>query len=277
MRRTVLPSRVREPPRSLIALARTTPGKRRPPARGKPAARNGKRPSWKRRLGRWLLWLALAWFGLTFAVVLLFRWVDPPLSSFMMQRVVEATWKREPGFNLRHRWLPLTQIAPSLRLAVVASEDQKFPDHHGFDLATLRKVAAEHLAGEGRRGGSTISQQTAKNLFLWPGRSWLRKGLEAYFTVLIEATWPKRRILEVYLNVAQFGRDIYGAEGAAQAHFGKPAAQLTADEAARLAAVLPAPNRYSPQPPSPHVARRSLWIQQQMRFLGPHHLDDIMP
>ena len=278
----------RETARRLTALARSraTPAKARPPARGKTAARKGtpvarkatSRPrSWKRRLARALLWTALAWFGLTFAVVLLLRFVDPPLSSFMMQRVVEATWKREPAFRLQYRWVPLQQISPALRLAVVASEDQKFPDHHGFDLETLRKVAAEHLAGEGRRGGRTISQQVAKNVYLWPARSWLRKGLEAGFTVLIEVTWPKRRILEVYLNVAQFGRDIYGAEGAAMAHFGKPAAQLDSNEAARLAAVLPAPNRYSPQPPSPHVVQRSAWIQRQMLLLGPGHLDDIMP
>lgn len=258
-------------------MARRPPARKkgRPATRTAPAKRPGKPGGWKRRLGRALMWVALAWFGVTLAVVVLFRFVDPPLSSFMMQRVVEATWKREPTFHLRHRWVPLDQIAPALRLAVVASEDQKFPDHHGFDLETLRKVAAEHLAGEGRRGGSTISQQTAKNLFLWPGRSWLRKGLEAYFTVLIEATWPKRRILEVYLNTAQFGRDIFGAEGAAQAHFGKAASALDADESARLAAVLPAPNRYSPQPPSPHVVKRAVWIQQQMRALGPGHLDSI--
>ncbi len=223
------------------------------------------------------MWTALGWFGLTLALVLLFRFVNPPLSSFMLQRVVEATWKQDPAFRLQHRWVPLERIAPALRLAVVASEDQKFPRHHGFDFDALRQAAAEHLAGEGRRGGSTISQQTAKNLFLWPGRSWIRKGLEAYFTVLIEATWPKRRILEVYLNIAQFGRDIYGAEGAALAHFGKPALWLTEDEASRLAAVLPAPNRHSPEPPSAHVQQRSAWIRQQMRVLGPAYLDSLAP
>lgn len=258
-------------------MARPSSPKARRTSRGRFRGSTRKPASWKRRLARWLLWLAVGWFGITLALVLLFRFVNPPLSSFMFQRVVEATWKGDPSFRLRHRWVPLAQIAPAVPLAVVASEDQKFPDHHGFDFATLRKVAAEHLAGEGRRGGSTISQQTAKNLFLWPGRSWVRKGLEAYFTVLIETTWPKRRILEVYLNIAQFGRDIYGIEGAAQVHFGKSAAQLDAGEAARLAAVLPAPNRHSPQPPSPHVVQRSAWIQRQMQLLGPDHLEGVVP
>ena len=234
--------------------------------------RKTRRP-WYRRLLRGLAIVLAAWLVSTAGLVWLLRFVDPPFSSFMAQRVVEARLKREPGFGLHHEWQPLARISANLRLAVVASEDQKFPDHHGFDLAVLREVAREHLAGEGGRGGSTISQQTAKNLFLWPGRSWVRKGFETYFTVLIEALWPKRRILEVYLNVAQFGRDIYGAEGAAQVYFGKAAAQLDEDEAARLAAVLPAPNRYRVQPPSEHVVTRAGWIRQQMRALGgPAHL-----
>lgn len=227
-----------------------------------------RRKGFFRRLGRWLAWSLAAWVVLTVGIVLLFRFVDPPVSSFMAQRIVEATIKREPDFELAQRWVPLSAISPSLRIAVVASEDQKFIEHHGFDLQTLRKVAAEHLAGEGGRGGSTISQQTAKNLFLWPHRSWVRKGFETWFTVLIEAMWPKRRILEVYLNVAQFGRDVYGAEGAAQTFFGKPASALTENESARLAAVLPAPNRHRAQPPSPHVVERAAWVQGQIRSLG---------
>ena len=223
---------------------------------------------WHRRLLRGLALLLAAWLVSTIALVLLLRFVDPPFSSFMAQRVVEARLKREPDFALHQQWRSLEQISANLRLAVIASEDQKFLDHYGFDMAVLREVAREHLAGEGGRGGSTISQQTAKNLFLWPGRSWVRKGFEAYFTVLIEVLWSKQRILEVYLNVAQFGRDIYGAEGAAQAYFGKSAAALNEDEAARLAAVLPAPNRYRVQPPSEHVVSRASWIRRQMRSLG---------
>lgn len=232
------------------------------------SAKRKRRRSWLRRIINGLLLAVLAWLVTTVGLVLLLRVVDPPVSSFMLQRIVEAKVEREPNFRLNRQWRPLAQIAPSLRIAVVASEDQKFPRHRGFDVEALREVAAEHLAGNGSRGASTISQQTAKNLFLWPTRSWLRKGMEAYFTVLIEALWPKRRILEVYLNVAQFGRDVYGAEAAAQTYFGKPASALTEDEAARLAAVLPSPNRYRVEPPSLHVAERAAWIQRQMRALG---------
>lgn len=226
------------------------------------------RKGFLRRLLRLMAGLLIGWIVLTVALVLLFRFVNPPVSSFMAQRIVEATLEREPDFTLQQHWVPLSAIAPSLRIAVVASEDQKFVEHHGFDIDALREVAAEHLAGEGGRGASTISQQTAKNLFLWPQRSWVRKGFEAYFTVLIETLWPKRRILEVYLNIAQFGRDIYGAEGAARAYFGKPASALTENEAARLAATLPAPNRYRVQPPSAHVVERAAWIQRQISALG---------
>lgn len=245
------------------------------PSRRRGRRQGGRRRSWPRRLLRLLAWLLLGWLVLTASLVVLLRFVDPPLSSFMLQRVAEARWRGEPGFALAHRNVPLERISPALRLAVVASEDQKFPEHRGFDLAALRVVAAEHLAGQGRRGASTISQQTAKNLFLWPGRSWLRKGLEAWFTVLIEATWPKKRILEVYLNVAQFGPDLFGAEAAAQAFFGKPASALTPGEAARMAAVLPAPNRRRVEPPSRVVVERAAWIEAQMRALGPDHLGGV--
>lgn len=226
------------------------------------------RRPWWRRLLHGLLVLIVAWLLSTTALVGLLRFVDPPMSAFMAQRMVEARLRGETGFQLHQQWQPLASISPRLQLAVIASEDQKFLSHNGFDLEALRQVAREHLAGEGRRGGSTISQQTAKNLFLWPRSSWLRKGFETWFTGLLELLWPKHRILEMYLNFAQFGRDIYGAEGAARAWFGKPASALTAEEAARLAAVLPAPNRYRVQPPSPHVRERAAWVQRQMRALG---------
>jgi len=227
-----------------------------------------KRRPWYRRVLRGLLVLAVAWLLSTTALVGLLRFVDPPMSAFMAQRMVEARLRGETGFQLHQQWQPLASISPHLQLAVIAAEDQKFLVHNGFDLDALRQVAREHLAGEGRRGGSTISQQTAKNLFLWPRSSWWRKGFETWFTGLLELLWPKERILEVYLNFAQFGRDIYGAEGAARAWFGKSAAGLSAEEAARLASVLPAPNRYRVQPPSAHVSERARWVQQQMRSLG---------
>lgn len=231
-------------------------------------AMHGRKRGWWRRLTRWIVVAGIVWVVATTTLVLLFRFVDPPGSSFMLQRTIEAAIRDEPDFRLSHQWRRLAEISPHLRIAVIASEDQKFPRHYGFDFETLREVAAEHLAGDGRRGGSTISQQTAKNLFLWPGRSWVRKGFEAWFTVLIEALWPKRRILEVYLNIAQFGDDVYGAEGAARTYFGKPASALTLDEATRLAAVLPAPNRYRVAPPSTQIIERARWIQGQIDALG---------
>jgi monofunctional biosynthetic peptidoglycan transglycosylase len=168
--------------------------------------------------------------------------------------------------------VPWGRISPHVRLAVVAAEDQKFPDHHGFDVAAIRSVVESRLAdgadGAAMRGASTISQQVAKNLFLWPGRSWLRKGMEAGLTLLIEALWTKRRILEVYLNVAQFGDDVYGVEAAARINFGKGADALTVHEAALMAAVLPNPVRLRIARPSAYVRERQRWILRQMRQLG---------
>jgi monofunctional biosynthetic peptidoglycan transglycosylase len=162
----------------------------------------------------------------------------------------------------------LQKISPNLPLAVVASEDQKFPEHHGFDVEAIEKAYALNQHSHRIHGASTISQQVAKNLFLWSGRSYFRKGLEAWFTVLIEGCWPKRRILEVYLNIAEFGSGIYGAEAAAQHFFHKSAARLTRSDAAVLAAVLPSPERYSVAAPSRYVQQRREWIMGQMQALG---------
>jgi monofunctional biosynthetic peptidoglycan transglycosylase len=162
----------------------------------------------------------------------------------------------------------MRRISPQLPIALVAAEDQNFPTHHGFDLKAIDKAMASNRRGRKVRGASTISQQLAKNLFLWQGRSYLRKGLEAWYTVLIEATWPKSRIIEVYANVVEFGDGIYGAEAAAQYYFHKPAARLSAAESARLAAVLPSPRRYSAGKPGPYVQRRARWIEGQVRHLG---------
>ncbi len=187
-----------------------------------------------------------------------------------------AWLSRAPNYASHHEWADLGQISPNLPLAVVASEDQKFPEHWGFDVAAIEKAYALNQHSHKVRGASTISQQVAKNLFLWSGRSYLRKGLEAYFTVLIEALWPKRRILETYLNIAEFGYGIYGAEAAAQKFFRKPAARLTRGDAAVLAAVLPNPERYSAAAPSRYVQQRRDWILGQMQALGgPEMLDEI--
>lgn len=180
------------------------------------------------------------------------------------------------AYRNRHQWVALAAISPQAGLAVIAAEDQRFGDHAGFDFEAIRKALQHNAAGGRVRGASTISQQTAKNLFLWSGRSYVRKGLEAYFTVLIELLWPKQRILEVYLNVAQFGDNVYGVQAAAQAFFSKDAAGLTRREAATLAAVLPNPRRFRADRPSPYIERRATQIEAQMRALGGTRLLDTL-
>jgi monofunctional biosynthetic peptidoglycan transglycosylase len=200
--------------------------------------------------------------------VLSLRWLDPPFSAFMAEAQIAAWIERDPSYSLRHSWVPLDRISPNLPLAVVASEDQKFPEHWGFDVEAIERAYALNRHSHRVRGASTISQQVAKNLFLWPGRSYFRKGLEACFTLLIEGLWPKRRILEIYLNTAQFGRGVYGAEAASQHFFHKSAARLNRGDAALLAAVLPSPERLSPVAPSRYCTYRRDWILKQMQALG---------
>ena len=170
--------------------------------------------------------------------------------------------------DAQRTWRPWTELPDDLKVAVIAAEDQKFAEHWGFDTAAIRAALAHNERGGSLRGASTLSQQVAKNLFLWQGRSWVRKGLEAWYTLLIELMWPKRRILEVYVNVAEFGDGVYGAQAAARGFWRKDASRLTAAESARLAAVLPAPRRYSARNPGPYVQRRAQWIQRQTRQLG---------
>lgn len=233
-----------------------------------------KRRSFPRRLLTWTLRLLLAFVAGSVALVLLFRFIDPPTSAMMIERRIEAAIARDASFTLRQQWVDAKGIAPALAIAVVAAEDQKFPLHHGFDFESIEAALERNAKGGRVHGASTISQQVAKNLFLWSGRSWVRKGLEAWFTVLIEATWPKRRILEAYLNVAEFGDGIYGAEAASRAFFGKPAAALGEHEAALLAAVLPNPRALHAARPSPYVRERAAWIARQSRQLGgPAYLD----
>ncbi|GAA3519020.1 monofunctional biosynthetic peptidoglycan transglycosylase [Aquimarina addita] len=172
-----------------------------------------------------------------------------------------------------HQWVPIENIAKPLQLAIICSEDQKFTKHHGFDTEAIEKVIHSHSSGKTLRGASTISQQTAKNVFLWPQRSWIRKGFETYFTFLIETFWTKERILEVYLNSIEMGNGIYGAEAAAHFWFNKPAMNLTAYEAAAIAAILPNPLKYSAHPPSDYIQKRKIWIIKQMRNYGTLALD----
>jgi len=221
-----------------------------------------------RRIARLLGLLLLAWLALSCLVVIALRFVPPWTSATMMERRVGALVHREADFTFRHRWVPWERISPQVGIAMVAGEDQKFPFHHGFDVDAIQD--AIDAADEGRRlrGASTISQQVAKNLFLWNGRSFVRKGLEAWFTVLIETFWPKRRILEVYLNIAEFGHGIYGAAAASEQFFHTAPERLDARQSALLAAVLPNPARLHVEKPSAYVLRRAAWIQRQANQLG---------
>src|ERR1700692_1515072 len=232
--------------------------------------------SWLGRTARAILWLVLLWVAFSAGPGLLFRGINPPYTSFMAEAQVAAWARRDSSYVFRHSWVDLKRISPNLPLAVVASEDQKFPEHWGFDVAAIEKAYALNQHSHKVRGASTISQQVAKNLFLWSGRSYFRKSLEASFTLLIESLWPKRRILEVYLNIAEFGLGTYGAEAAAQRFFHKPATRLTRGDAAALAAVLPSPERYSVSAPARFVQQRREWILDQMQALGgPEMLDEI--
>jgi len=227
------------------------------------------RPRTRRR--RWLRGLfgaiALALLASVLQVLAL-RFIDPPSSAFMAARQLQAWGAGDWGFRVTYQWRDLDRISTQLPLAVIAAEDQRFAEHHGFDFEAIEQARARNARGGRLRGASTISQQTAKNLFLWSGRSWLRKGAEAWYTLLIEALWPKRRIIEVYVNVAEFGDGVYGAQAAARTYFGTDAARLGPAQAARLAAVLPSPKRYSAARPGPYVQRRTRAIQHQMRQIG---------
>ena len=222
------------------------------------------------RLGRWLVWLVAGWIAVTFALVLILRWVDPPASAFMMNARMTALVTGDRTYRQRHQWVDYANISHYAPLAVIAAEDQRFPVHWGFDLKAIDDSIRAHRDGKRKRlrGASTITQQVAKNLFLWKGKSYVRKGLEAYFTVLLETLWPKQRIIEVYLNVAEFGRGVYGVEAASRYYFGSSSRWLSADRAALLAAVLPNPRRFKVNAPSNYVRERQSWILSQMRGLG---------
>ncbi len=210
----------------------------------------------------------LAFAALTAMPVLLLRWFHPLTSAFMLESRSEASSAHAHDYRTLYFWVDMRHISPEAALAVIASEDQQFPFHGGFDFGSMHEAFEAHEHGKRLRGASTISQQVAKNLFLWSGRSYLRKGLEAWFTILIEALWPKERILETYLNVVQLGRGVFGVEAASRHFFRKPAASLTRSEAALLAAVLPNPERQHVERPSRYVLSRRDWIMEQMRRLG---------
>ncbi len=227
----------------------------------------GLKKGWGRRLLRRLAWACGIFMAGSLLLVLLFRFVPVPFSGVMVERRIQSWY--EPGpYRSQHTWVPLGEIAPCMGAAVISAEDQNFAEHFGFDWEAIQKAMVHNEKSRRKRGASTVSQQTAKNLFLWDGRSWARKGLETWFTLLMEGTWPKKRILEVYLNIVEFGDGIYGVEAASQAYFHKPAKRLRPSEAALLAAVLPNPHKYRAAAPSGFVRQRQEWILNQMRQLG---------
>jgi monofunctional glycosyltransferase len=212
---------------------------------------------------RWIKRIVIGLFLLQLFYIVILKWINPPVTLTQLSSLFG-------GDGLKRDYVDGDQIAYNMKLAVISSEDQVFPDHGGFDWKSIDKAMKHNERKPNRvKGASTISQQTAKNVFLWQGRSWIRKGLEVYFTKMIEWIWGKERILEVYLNVIEMGKGIYGAEAAAQAYFKKPAAKLTRREAAQIAACLPNPKKYSVKPLSGYVSKRSGWIQRQM-----NHLED---
>ncbi|MEB0039434.1 MULTISPECIES: monofunctional biosynthetic peptidoglycan transglycosylase [unclassified Pseudomonas] len=211
---------------------------------------------------------ALFWFAAASVVlVVIFRWVPPPGTALMVERKIES-WSDGQPINLQRTWRPWDKISNDLKVAVIAGEDQKFAEHWGFDVEAIQAAIAHNELGGSVRGASTLSQQVSKNLFLWSGRSWLRKGLEVWFTGLIEVFWSKQRILEIYLNSVEWDDGVFGAEAAARHHFGVSAAALSTQQASYLAAVLPNPREWSASHPSSYVSSRASWIRQQMRQLG---------
>jgi len=220
-----------------------------------------------KKIFRWLKKAMLWFFAISVLLVVIFKWVPVPFTPLMAIRAVENKWEGKDAV-LSHDWVPIEEISPNLQKAVIASEDGNFLNHYGFDFQAMQKAFKNNQKGKRIKGGSTISQQTAKNVFLWQGRSYLRKGLEAYFTVLIELIWGKERIMEVYLNSIEMGKGVYGAEEAAQHWYRKSAINLTKREAAGIAAILPNPLKYKATNSSSYIERRKDKILRNMRHIG---------
>lgn len=232
-----------------------------------PQDENG-RLLWGRYFRRLFIRLTLWFFGITIGLTLFYAIVPVPLTPLMVIRTWQQAWDSERDLRLKHDWVPFHEISPHLQLAVVCSEDQYFLEHEGFDFNAIEKAYSHNKTHKRKRGASTISQQTAKNVFLWPSRSWLRKGLEVYFTFLIETIWSKKRIMTIYLNSIEFGDGVYGAEAAARHFFGKSAKELNRQESALLASVLPNPIVRKVEKPSGEVRERQQWVLSQMRMWG---------
>lgn len=222
---------------------------------------------------RFLRWIAkLIFLGIAISIlwVWLYKWFAVPVTPLMVYQKLTS----KKSYVFRHQWVPIEKISKNLQLAVICSEDQRFATHYGFDAKAIKHAIDDRLSGKRLRGASTISQQTAKNVFLWPQRSWVRKGLEIYFTILIEIFWSKERILEVYLNSIEMGEGIFGAQAASQFWFGINAESLDKDQAATLAAILPNPIKYHAVPTSSYIQKRKNWIQEQMGNYGVLQLEN---
>lgn len=221
-----------------------------------------------KRIFRFIFKILVGLFLFSILIVVVYKWVPVPFTPLMAIRYFE-----NPEEKIEHDWVPIGDISRHLQLAVITSEDQNFVKHQGFDFEAIQKAMEDNRSGRKIRGASTISQQTAKNVFLWPSRTWFRKGMEAYFTFLIEMLWSKKRILEVYLNSIEMGKGVYGAQAAARHWFGKDAINLSAYEASAIAAVLPNPREYRANPASSFIQRRKNWIVGQMQNYGRFSLE----
>ncbi len=217
------------------------------------------------KLGRIVLKIVLFFFISTIGITLLYKFVPVPYTPLMFIRIAEQM-KKGKKIKLAKQWVPIEETS-AMPIAVIAAEDAKFMNHIGFDFEAIDKAMDYNKTHKKTKGASTISQQTAKNVFLWPGRTWIRKGLEVYFTLLIELLWSKERILEVYINVVEMGDGVYGIEAASRYYFKKPANQLTRMEAAKIAAILPSPTKWSVTKPNPFVAKKQNWIRKNMDFI----------
>ncbi len=237
----------------------------------KKISKTGKREKHKsvtRKIIGYLFFSIVMFVTYSFLVILLFKWINPPTTAFIQNEVYSGFANILSDEQIKIRWITYNKLSKQIVLAVIAAEDQRFPKHFGFDLREIEKAVQEKLEGKRLRGASTISQQVAKNLFLWQGKDYFRKGLESYYTLAIELLWDKKRIIEVYLNIAEFGDKIYGVENASRKYFHKSASKLNKYEAALLSAVLPSPKRFSVTKPTSFVKRRQKWILEQMRKLG---------
>lgn len=229
--------------------------------------KNGSKRSFLGKAGRLLLWVVIGFFVITIGTTVLYKWVNPPVTLLMVNRAL----KEHVGID--KSWKKLEEISPHMMTAALASEDNRFLGHRGFDFSAIQKAIDYNKTHKQTHGASTISQQTAKNVFLWQGRSWFRKGMEVYFTFLIEHIWGKERIMEVYLNVIEMGNGVYGAEAAAQRYFHLPASRLSAYQSALITACYPNPRRWNPASPTPYIRQRAASIQQLMPKIGTPRFD----